>query len=165
MKNDLSLLAPIKLLVLDFDGVMTDNRVLVDEHGGEAVWCHRGDGWGLARLRDIGFPVIVLSTEKNPVVAARCRKLRIECLQGSDDKRASLEEEAATRGLGAAEIAYLGNDVNDRGCLEWAGVPIVVADAVAEVVPLARLVTTTRGGHGAVREVADWILSLHGQAG
>ncbi len=160
MKNDLSMLHPVKLLVLDFDGVMTDNRVLVDENGVEAVWCHRGDGWGLARLRDIGFPALVLSTERNRVVAARCRKLNLECIHGSDDKAARLRQLAEERGLTAAEIAYLGNDVNDRGCLEWAGVPMVVADAVPEVMGLARLVTAARGGHGAVREVADWILSV-----
>ena len=68
----------VDLLVLDFDGVMTDDRVLVDQHGIESVACHRGDGWGIARLRDAGVPIVVLSTETNPVVAARCEKLRIE---------------------------------------------------------------------------------------
>ena len=152
-------LAGVRLLVLDFDGVMTDNRVYVDQDGHEAVACHRGDGWGLARLKDIGLEVLVLSTEANPVVAARCAKLRIGCVQNCADKLAALKELVARRQLAQNQVAFVGNDVNDADCLEWVGVPIVVADAVAEVRPLARLITSRPGGSGAVREVADWILA------
>jgi YrbI family 3-deoxy-D-manno-octulosonate 8-phosphate phosphatase len=151
-------LAAIRLLVLDFDGVMTDNRVLVDQDGHEAVWCHRGDGWGIARLRDAGLPVVVLSTETNPVVAARCRKLNIPYVQGSNDKRSALERLAHEAGVDQTQIAYVGNDVNDLECLKWVTFSIVVADAVDEVRSFARMVTSTPGGYGAVREVADWIL-------
>jgi YrbI family 3-deoxy-D-manno-octulosonate 8-phosphate phosphatase len=152
-------LARIRLLVLDFDGVMTDNRVLVSQDGTESVVCHRGDGWGLKRLREAGVEVLVLSTETNPVVAARCRKLGIACIHSSDDKEASLREVARERGLAPEEVAYVGNDGNDAGCLRWAGLPIVVADGAAEVHPLARRLTRLPGGAGAVREVADWILA------
>ncbi len=79
-------LRDVRLLVSDFDGVMTDNRVLVDQSGSEAVYCHRGDGWGIARLKETGVEIVVLSTEQNPVVGARCQKLNIEYAQGSDDK-------------------------------------------------------------------------------
>lgn len=149
----------MRLLVLDFDGVLTDNRVLVDETGREAVWCHRGDGWGIARLRDAALPVVVLSTEENGVVAARCRKLRVPCVQGERDKLAALRRLAAEAGVGPEAVAFVGNDVNDADCLEWVGFPIVVADAMAMVRPLARYVTALPGGHGAVREVCDWILA------
>jgi len=152
-------LARIRLLVLDFDGVMTDNRVLVTQDGTEAVFCHRGDGWGLKRLREAGVEAVVLSTETNPVVAARCRKLGLECIQGSADKEAGLRDLAARRGLAPEEVAYVGNDGNDAGCLRWAGVPIVVADAAPEVRAMARLVTRLPGGRGAVREVTDWIVA------
>lgn len=144
--------------MLDFDGVMTDNRVLVNETGQEAVWVHRGDGWGIARLRETGLPILVLSTEKNPVVAARCAKLQIECIQGCDDKLASLQALAAQRRIPREQIAYVGNDVNDLECLRWVGMPIAVADAEPVVRETAARVTTRRGGYGAVREVADWIL-------
>ncbi len=156
--RNISILADIQLLVLDFDGVMTDNRVSVDQEGTESVWCNRGDGWGLARLKDYGLEVIVISTEANPVVAARCRKLGLECHQGSSDKLASLRAAVGKRNLGPASVAYVGNDVNDLECLRWVGVPIVVADAWPTLGPLARLTTTRRGGFGAVREVAEWIL-------
>lgn len=152
-------LAGIRLLVLDFDGVMTDNRVMVDQEGKEAVWCHRSDGWGIARLKEAGIEVIVLSMETNPVVAARCRKLGIECIQGCNNKLAVLQEIAQQRSLEPVQIAYVGNDVNDLGCMRWVGIPIAVADAVPEVRAISSLVTTRSGGQGAVGEVATWILS------
>ena len=151
-------LADVKLLVLDFDGVMTDNRVWVDQDGRESVACNRSDGWGLARLREADVQVLVLSTEQNPVVAARCRKLGIECVQGCDDKRTRLEQLIAERSLTAAQTAYVGNDHNDLACMHGVGVAIAVADAESAVRAVAALVTSRRGGHGAVREVCDWIL-------
>jgi N-acylneuraminate cytidylyltransferase len=103
--------------------------------------------------------VIVVSTEVNPVVSARCRKLGIDSIQACEDKRAALQSEAARRGLRSEQIAYVANDVNDLGCMRWAGFPIAVSDAHPEALAVARLVTTTRGGYGAVREVCDLILS------
>ncbi len=154
---------PVRLLVLDFDGVLTDNRVLTDEGGREAVWCSRSDGWGIARLREAGVEVVVLSTEENPVVAARCRKLGIPCVQGSRDKLAALRVLAADRSLEPGHVAYVGNDVNDLDCLGWAGLPLAVADAVPEVLARVRFVTARPGGRGAVREICDWILSGRGR--
>src|SRR5947208_9069855 len=123
----------ICLLALDFDGVMTDNRVLVDQDGREAVWVHRGDGWGIARLREAGVSVVVISAETNPVVAARCRKLQIDSIQGCDDKLIALQLLARERNIDRESIAYVGNDANDLDCLKWVGLPIAVADAESEV--------------------------------
>lgn len=150
----------VRLVVFDFDGVMTDNRVRVHQSGDEAVWCHRGDGWGIARLKDAGFEVLVLSTETNAVVGARCRKLKIEAIHGCEDKLATLQSLARGRNLSAEEIAYVGNDLNDLGCMQWVAWPIAVADAVPEVRALAKWVTRSPGGHGAVRQVADHLVSL-----
>ncbi len=146
----------VRLLVFDFDGVFTDNTVLVDETGRESVRCWRGDGLGLERLRRLELPVLVLSTEVNPVVAARCRKLRLPCVQGQADKLAALRAEAAGRGIGLEAVAYVGNDSNDAGCLQAVGLPMIVADAHPCVHALAKLVTTQPGGRGAVREICDW---------
>ena len=154
-------LQAIRLLALDFDGVMTDNRVLVDQDGREAVWCHRGDGWGIARLRELGLAIVVVSTEANPVVTARCQKLGIPAVQGCANKLGALQALAQEQCLSAEQIAYVGNDVNDLTCLQWVGLPIAVADATPSVRAVARLITETRGGYGAVREVADWILATH----
>jgi YrbI family 3-deoxy-D-manno-octulosonate 8-phosphate phosphatase len=152
----------IRLLVLDFDGVLTDNRVLVSQDGTEAVWCHRGDGWGIARLKERGtVAIIVISTEANRVVEARCRKLGIEFIQGCDDKLTALQLIAERMKLTPNQVAYVGNDVNDLDCLRWVGTPIVVADAMPEVHEVARLVTRRPGGYGAVREVTDWLIAAH----
>ena len=154
-----SVLREIKLLALDFDGVMTDNRVLVTENGEEAVFCNRGDGLGLAMLKEHGVEVLVISKEKNKVVGARCRKLGIECIQGCDNKLAALQSNSSARKLAPAEIAYVGNDVNDLECLQWVGVPVAVADSVPAAIAAARFKTPRGGGHGAVRDVVDWLLS------
>lgn len=158
-RPDPALLRGIELLVLDFDGVMTDNRVYVDETGREMVACHRGDGWGLSQLRKAGLEAVVLSTETNPVVAARCKKLKLAFVQGSDDKLSALKEFARQRKLSPAQVAYMGNDTNDLECLKWAGVAIVPADAHPEAMAVAKLVTPQCGGGGAVRQATDWMLA------
>ena len=152
-------LAHVELLVLDFDGVLTDNRVLVSQDGTEAVLCSRADGLGIELLTKAGIPVVVLSKERNPVVAARCRKLGIECVQACDEKLGALQHLAATRNLQPSQVAYVGNDINDLACLAWVGCPIGVADALPEVRRAVLRLTTRPGGFGAVREVADWILT------
>ncbi len=149
----------VDLLVLDFDGVLTDNRVLVDEHGTESVWCDRGDGWGVARVREAGVPVVILSTERNGVVAARARKLGVECVQDCPDKAVAVREIAERHGVGLDRVAFVGNDVNDLPALSIVGFPVAVADARPEVVRVARASTTRAGGHGAVREVCDWLVA------
>jgi YrbI family 3-deoxy-D-manno-octulosonate 8-phosphate phosphatase len=156
------LLRSVELVVFDFDGVFTDNRVLVDEEGREAVFCTRADGIGVEALRRAGVESMVLSTEPNPVVAHRAAKLKMACVHGASDKWATLAEILRVRNVKAARVAYVGNDINDRGCLEHAGVPICVADAHPDVLPLARLVTERRGGEGAVREICDAIVRARG---
>ncbi|MDJ0691163.1 MAG: SIS domain-containing protein [Xenococcaceae cyanobacterium MO_188.B32] len=151
-------LSQVKLLILDFDGVLTDNRVLVSQDGTESVWCNRGDGWGIARLKEKGIEILVLSTELNQVVRARCQKLGINCIHGCDDKLAVLRHLIAERSLSLEQVAYVGNDVNDLACMSYIGIPIAVADAVPEIKDVAQIITTNRGGEGAVREVADLIL-------
>ena len=147
----------IRLVVFDFDGVFTDNAVFVFRDGSEAVRCFRGDGIGLRKLEALGIEALVLSTETDPIVSVRCRKLGISCIQGCDDKFAKLLDLASVRGLRAEQIAFVGNDVNDLKCLEFVGLPIVVADAHEDVVSAARFRTQARGGYGAVREVCDWL--------
>lgn len=151
--------AGVGLLALDFDGVMTDNVVVVDETGREAVRCSRGDGMGITLLREAGVPCVVISKERNPVVAARCRKLGIPCYQGIDDKLAVLVEVAKEHGVSPESVAYVGNDVNDLECMAWCGVAVAVADAELEVLRAAHVVTVRPGGRGAVRDVTDWILA------
>jgi N-acylneuraminate cytidylyltransferase len=146
-------------VVFDFDGVLTDNRVLVHGDGTEAVWCSREDGWGIGELRAAGVPILVLSSEPNPVVRARCEKLGVECLQGHSDKLAALRAWTAARGIDLTQVVFVGNDRNDLPCLRAVGCGAVVNDAHASVTAVARLVLTRPGGRGAVREMTDLILT------
>jgi YrbI family 3-deoxy-D-manno-octulosonate 8-phosphate phosphatase len=148
-------LREIGLVVLDFDGVFTDNRVWVNERGEESVACWRGDGIGLRRLDEAGVPYVIVSTEPNAVVARRAEKLRARCVHGVDDKLGVVRDEADAVGVPLERVAYVGNDVNDAACLEAVGLPVVPADAWPEVVPLARWVLERPGGHGCVRELCD----------
>ncbi len=145
----------IHLVAFDFDGVFTDNMVYVFEDGREAVRCFRSDGIGLHKLKKLGIKTVIISTEANPVVSARARKLKIRCIQDCQDKRAVLEDLAHDQGIGLGEVAFVGNDVNDLPCLECVGLPIVVQDAHQDVVSTARYQTKNPGGHGAVREICD----------
>jgi len=151
-------LKDIRLLALDFDGVMTDNRVLVSQDGIESVLCNRGDGLGIERLREAGVTVVVISKESNPVVAARCNKLGIPCHHNVTDKVAALRQVAAEHGVELERIAYAGNDLPDIACLQAAGVGVAVADAYPAVKTVADIVTRAAGGDGAVREICDMIL-------
>ena len=145
----------IRLVAFDFDGVFTDNMVYVSEDGTESVRCSRSDGIGLQKLKRAGIKTAIISSEANAVVSARARKLKMECVQDCQDKRAVLEEMAAGNGITLEAVAFVGNDINDLPCLESVALPIVVQDAHPDVVPLARYRTRRRGGHGAVREVCD----------
>jgi YrbI family 3-deoxy-D-manno-octulosonate 8-phosphate phosphatase len=147
----------VRLAAFDFDGVFTDNAVYVSQDGTEAVRCVRSDGLGLQRLSALGVATVVISTETNPAVSARSRKLEVRCIQGCLDKRTALEGFAAELGLTLQETAFVGNDINDLDCLRAVGLPIVVADAHEDVLPHAVYRTRTPGGHGAVREVCDLI--------
>ncbi len=145
----------VRLLALDFDGVMTDNRVIVLEDGREAVLCSRGDGMGMDILRAAGVPVVVISKEGNPVVSARCRKLKLRCVQGVGEKLPVLDGIARELGIGLDAVAFMGNDVNDLTCIRAAGVGIAPVDAHPAVLREVDIVTTLPGGMGAVREIAD----------
>ena len=144
-----------RLVVFDFDGVMTDNRVWIGEHGDEWVACNRSDGLGLERLRQLGVDLFVLSTETNPVVAARCRKLGLPCEQGVRDKAGRLRSLLRERGIAPLDVLYVGNDVNDVDCIRLVGCGVAVADAHRDALGAADVVLTRAGGHGAVRELCD----------
>jgi 3-deoxy-D-manno-octulosonate 8-phosphate phosphatase (KDO 8-P phosphatase) len=145
----------IRLVAFDFDGVFTDNMVYVLQDGSEAVRCNRSDGIGLQKLKNLGIETVIISTESNPVVSARAQKLKIRCFQNCEDKVKTLENTAREFGISLDEVAFVGNDINDRSCLTCVGLPIVVQDSHPDVIPLAAYRTRNCGGHGAVREICD----------
>ncbi|MCA9618494.1 MAG: 2-C-methyl-D-erythritol 4-phosphate cytidylyltransferase [Myxococcales bacterium] len=150
---------PLEAVVFDFDGVFTDNRVLVTDDGHEAVHCHRGDGLGLEHLRDGGLHLLILSKERNPVVARRAEKLKLPCQQSTDDKVTYLTGWLAERGISPEATIYVGNDVNDVGPLQMVGLGVAVADAHPAALAAAQMVLTKAGGMGAIRELCDLIES------
>jgi len=155
------MLIEIKAIAFDFDGVFTDNRVYVMQTGEEAVVCDRSDGMGISMLRKAGIPLIIISTEKNPVVSVRAAKLNIDVLQGIENKLPALSQWAAKNQLSIEQVAFIGNDINDVDCLSAVGLGIAVADAYPVAVGAADFVLTKKGGQGAVREIADLWLSAN----
>ena len=151
----------VRFVAFDFDGVFTDDAVYVSQEGVEMVRCWRGDGLGLRKLDALRIRSAILSTEVNPVVGLRARKMRIEYFQGLDDKRSRLEAIAGDIGVGLECCAYVGNDINDLPCFAAVGLPIAVRNAHPDVLRDVRYQTEAAGGHGAVREVCDAIARAH----
>jgi YrbI family 3-deoxy-D-manno-octulosonate 8-phosphate phosphatase len=150
---------PARAVVTDFDGVHTADRVVVDQHGVESVEVNRSDGMGVAQLRRAGVPFLILSSETNAVVQARAAKLGVEAVTGCKDKLSALAEWALRVDVDLADIAYLGNDVNDVACLRAVGWPVVVGDAHHDARAASHIVLRRHGGDGAVRELADRVLA------
>ena len=148
-----------ELLVYDFDGVMTDNRVLIFQDGTEAVFVNRADGWGVAQLRKAGFRQIILSTERNQVVSARAKKLQIEVFQGSIDKAKELTAYCQTNRIDLKTVLYVGNDLNDLEAMCLVGCPVAPADSHPEILKISRHITHTRGGEGVIKELSEWLLT------
>ncbi|HSM24369.1 MAG TPA: acylneuraminate cytidylyltransferase [Anaerolineaceae bacterium] len=153
----------VDLIVFDFDGVMTDDRVFVDQHGIEMVAANRRDGMGINLLHKAGFKMIVLSSEKNPVVEARCKKLKIQAIQGVEEKSIVLEKYLSENHITPKNVIYIGNDVNDLTCFPEVGCALAVADAHPTVLRHADIVLQHNGGQGAVREVCDLLLRNESQ--
>ncbi|MGA1141034.1 MAG: KdsC family phosphatase, partial [Ilumatobacteraceae bacterium] len=124
-----AVLSGVTAIAFDFDGVFTDDRVLVSQTGDESVFCSRSDGMGIGLLRDAGIHMIIISKEPNPVVAARAKKLSLEVVQGCDDKLPVLREWMTRIGSTPDSTAYMGNDINDVECMNFVGIAIAPCDA------------------------------------
>lgn len=162
----LSTIAPerlraLRLVIFDFDGVFTDNRVWVTEHGVEQICCNRSDGLGLVRLRELGVATVILSTETNPVVSVRAEKLKTPCYQSIGDKRAGVLQLMAEYGVESEQTAFVGNDINDIPAFGVVGLAIATGDAFLEARAHVDFVTEIAGGQGAVREICDQIYWSH----
>jgi len=153
----------VRLVVFDFDGVITDNRVWVDASGRESVASNRSDSHGMSLLRQAGMDMLVISREVDPVVTARCNKIKIPALQGVLEKAGALRQAVQERGIDLSQVIYVGNDVIDLPCFEIAGWAVAVADAHPAVLRAADYVLSMRGGHGAVRELCDLVLNTQRQ--
>ncbi len=150
----------IKLIVYDFDGVMTDNRVFVTQDGKESVACNRGDGLGIDMIKGMSIPQIILSTETSNVVLQRAEKLGIFAIHGTGNKKNSLSSYCLKKDIFLKKVLYVGNDLNDIDVMRRVGFPICPADAHEKIRELSIHITKAKGGGGVVRELADWLTNL-----
>ncbi len=150
----------VQLIICDFDGVVTDNHVITDQDGKESVLASRSDSMHIKVLREKGVEVMILSSEANPVVLARAKKMGVEAIHnvGMQDKGRAMREVLEQKNVKAEEVIYIGNDHNDLPCFEIAGWSVAVADAYPEVLRAADFVLSKKGGHGAIRELCEIVL-------
>jgi len=146
----------IKLLAYDFDGVMTDNKVYVDQLGHEMVQVNRADGLGVSEIRKLGIKQIIISTETNPVVSARAKKLGLHCLQGANNKSKVLTDYCKNK-IPLEKIAYVGNDINDLEVMKLVGITFCTADAHVSIKEISQYILKAKGGEGVSREIFDII--------
>jgi N-acylneuraminate cytidylyltransferase len=150
----------IKMIITDFDGVITDGRVWTDENGRETVAATRSDSMRVRQLREHGIEVMILSSEVNSVVTARAEKMGVEAIHGLglNEKGRALQKFLAEKNLDPSQIIYVGNDFNDLPCFEIAGWAVAVGDAYPDVIRAADYVLSRPGGYGAIRELSDLVL-------
>ena len=153
----------IDLIVYDFDGVMTDNKVYVDQDGKETVQVNRGDGLGISEIKKLGIEQIIISTEKNPVVMKRATKLNIKCLQGIENKKGALIDYCENNNFDLQNVAYVGNDINDKEVMEIAGTTYCPLDAHKSIQSISGNILKTKGGDGVIREILDLMKNKKGE--
>lgn len=154
------LLAGIRLLCCDVDGVLTDGGLYYDKDGYAMARFHVLDGMGLKRLQQAGVRTCFVSQSQSPAIAARARALGIDrCLLGVDDKRNVVADLATEFGFTLAEVCHIADDVNDLSLLRVVGVPVTVPGGVSEVQGVCQFVTRAEGGFGAVRELCEAIIA------
>ncbi len=150
----------LKMILFDFDGVFTDNFVYVDQHGVESVKCSRSDGFGIELVTGIGIKCFIVSTETNPVVAARAAKLKLPFVQAVKDKSVTVRALAEEHNCSLDEIAFVGNDKNDIPALAIVGLPVGVCDLHHSIDEYVQLKTKACGGNGAVREFCEIVYQI-----
>ena len=150
----------VDVLVFDFDGVLTNNFVYLDQNGLESVKCSRADGLAFDVLRKLQKPTYILSTEKNQVVTARAKKLRVPVLQGVSNKSEALKELIEKEGFDLQNILYVGNDLNDYQAMKLCGFSACPADSHPKIKEIADIVLKTNGGNGIVRELLEEVLNI-----
>lgn len=143
----------IECIFYDFDGVMTDNRVLVDQNGIESVFVNRSDGYGIARIKEMGIPQVIVSTEINPVVERRAEKLKLKVIHGVNDKGSIVKEYCCKHGYQLNNVVFMGNDLNDLPAMQIVGFRVAPSDAEREILEIVDWVSEKKGGYGAIRDL------------
>lgn len=155
-------LRKIKLIIYDFDGVMTDNRVMVDQNGVESVMVNRGDGYGVTNIKKFGIEQIIVSTEVNPVVKRRAEKLKIDVIHGVEDKKTICQNYINEKGYEKEQVMFIGNDLNDIEAMGVVGLTGAPKDAEEEILSYVDWISTKNGGYGVIRELYRELSKIYG---
>jgi len=147
----------IRLLIYDFDGVLTDNKVFISEDGKESVCCNRSDGLAIAKIKKIGVAQIIISTETNKIVSVRASKLGIPAIRGAENKKDVLHEYCERNCINISEVLYIGNDINDLEAMLLVGLPVCPIDAYPEIKKISKMILPINGGNGVIRELLNHI--------
>ncbi len=147
----------LELIVYDFDGVMTDNKVFIDSNGNEMVLVNRGDGLAIEELKKIGIKQLILSSEHNLVVSARAKKVDLPFVQGEKNKKLRLEKYCNENDILLENVAYIGNDINDLEAMKTCGFKFCPNDANIGIKSTCDYVLKTNGGDGVIRELYDML--------
>ena len=150
----------IDAFVFDFDGVLTNNFVYMDQNGIESVACSRADGLAFDLLRRVNKPSFILSTEKNRVVEARAKKLKIPVIQGVSDKVEAIKKLVVENHYNLKKILYVGNDLNDYAVMQLCGYSACPADSHPKIKSISDIVLNSTGGNGVVRELLEEVLNI-----
>ena len=153
----------LTLIVYDFDGVMTDNKVYVDQNGREMVQVSRADGLGVSEIKKLDIKQIIISTEKNLIVSVRAKKLGIYCLQGIENKKDVLINFCQKNDYDLEYVAYVGNDINDKEAMGIVGYSFCPVDAHGSIKEISNHILDTKGGNGVIRELLDIINNKKGE--
>jgi YrbI family 3-deoxy-D-manno-octulosonate 8-phosphate phosphatase len=156
----LDLLGGIKLFIFDFDGVLTNNMVHLDQNGNELVSCSRSDGLAFDLLRKLNKDIYIVSTETNPVVNARAKKLKVPVLQGIKNKAELLEGVVQDNNFEFSQVCYIGNDINDYFAMKLCGLKVCPSDSHKRIIEIADVVLSSKGGHGIVRELIEDVFQI-----
>jgi YrbI family 3-deoxy-D-manno-octulosonate 8-phosphate phosphatase len=149
----------IDCIFYDFDGVMTDNRVLVSQDGKESVFANRGDGYGVSLIKKMGIPQVIVSTETNNVVERRAEKLNIEVIHCVADKGATIIDYCKKNGYDLQKTVFIGNDLNDLPAFKVVGFTGAPQDAEEEILQMADWISSRKGGYGVIRDFYRFISS------
>ena len=149
-----------KLLIFDFDGVLTNNKVLVDQLGCEWVSCSRSDGLAFDALKKTSILQFIVSSEKNKVVSARAKKIKVPVLQGVNNKVEAIRRLASENNFRLEKTIYVGNDLNDYRAMKLCGFSVCPQDSHPRIKELSDVILSSRGGGGIVRELVENVLDL-----
>ena len=151
----------IDTIIVDFDGVLTNNSVYLNDSGQEWVKCSRSDGLAFDVLRKLKKSIFILSSEKNNVVSARAKKLKVEVIQSVDNKLDAIDIITKNGSNSLDRVLYIGNDLNDFNIMNLCGYTACPCDSHASIKKISQFVLSTRGGDGVVREIVEDIFCLN----